>query len=81
MVRGSSRRGGGENFSPAVARIKRLIVKATCARKPGRRRRGMAARVEARRGAGAAGAIGAHRSAGGEKVAGVKVAINFSSRD
>lgn len=32
-------------------------------------------------GAGAAGAIGAHRSAGGEKVAGVKVAINFSSRD
>jgi len=37
--------------------------------------------VERRRGAGAAGAIGARRSAGGEKVAGAKVAINFSSRD
>lgn len=28
------RAGGGENFSLAVARIKRLIVKATCAREP-----------------------------------------------
>lgn len=27
-------RWGGENFSPVVARIKRLIVKATCAREP-----------------------------------------------
>lgn len=31
---GGSGRWGGENFSPVVARIKRLIVKATCAREP-----------------------------------------------
>lgn len=54
-------RWGSENFSPAVARIKRLIVKATCAREqPG----GVAV------GSGVASAMGARRSDGGEKVAG-----------
>lgn len=62
------RRGGrgsdrwdSENFSPVVARIKRLIVKATCAREP---LAGVAAE------SGAASAMGARRSDGGEKVAG-----------
>lgn len=70
VARGLSR-WGGENFSPVVARIKRLIVKATCAREPPagwrevvrRARWGRVGRTEVRR------------------WRGVKVAINFSSRD
>lgn len=87
--RGRCRRreaGGGENFSSSVARIKRLIVKATCAREPrtGRRKEGGKSGCAKQRGwGGTVSAIGARAwvERGGEKVAGVKVAINFSSRD
>lgn len=63
MVAGGPDRWGGENFSPVVVRIKRLIVKATCAREPPRRRDDGGK-------SGAASAMGARRSVGGEKVAG-----------
>lgn len=89
--RGRCRRreaGGGENFSSSVARIKRLIVKATCAREPrtGRREKGddgQGGCAKQRGRGGTVSAIGARAwvERGGEKVAGVKVAINFSSRD
>lgn len=56
---GGAGRWGGENFSLAVARIKRLIVKATCAREPAGRPGGEGAGGEVAVGGDAASAIGA----------------------